>query len=227
VGLVRTEHGSRPCECQAGESITRHLKQAGIPNGYENASFENFQITDDNRPLFNLARRFAEDFLPGKGRRGLLMTGSVGNGKTHLAVSALRLLVSSRGARARFLDMRSLYDRLRASYDESVSETQAQILRDAVTVDLVVLDDLGAVRLTDWVAEVTELLIGELYNRSSAVIVTTNFPNRRAGEGDPFEIMKATARPQTLGDRIGARMWSRLQQMCVSIEANGQDWRTR
>ena len=159
----------------------------------------------------------------------MLLTGSVGTGKTHLAVAALRVLVETRGVEGRFVDVRVLLDRLRSSYNDDAQESQEQILRPILKADLVVIDELGAARPSDWVFETLELLIGGLYNRVVPVIVTTNLPNLAAGataKANGNEYARA-ARPETLGDRIGARMWSRLQQMCASCEMIGPDWRGR
>jgi DNA replication protein DnaC len=179
-----------------------------------------------------MARRFAQDFLPGftgKDISGLLLTGSVGTGKTHLAVGVLRHLVEEKGIDGRFVTVPDFLDRLRQSYDKGAGETTGQIFAPTFAAGLVVIDELGAARGTDWVFETIELLIGGLYNRMTPVIVTTNFRNldpggsAAAGNND----YARAARPETLGDRIGARMFSRLQQMCTAVDMTGPDYRTR
>jgi DNA replication protein DnaC len=72
-----------------------------------------------------------------------------------------------------------------------------------------------------------ELLIGRLYNQSAAVIVTTNFLNLAPGAGQVQNEYARAMRPETLGDRIGARMFSRLQQMCAAVQIQGSDWRMK
>jgi DNA replication protein DnaC len=71
----------------------------------------------------------------------------------------------------------------------------------------------------------TELVIGKLYSANKAAIVTTNFPNAAPSSTSSQTGYERAARQETLGDRIGARMWSRLQQMCVPVEMIGPDFR--
>jgi DNA replication protein DnaC len=202
------------------------VKRARIPAGYELATLENFKPLPHNRQALGLARKFVADFTPGGKTAGLLLTGSVGTGKTHLAVGVLRKLAEVTGVEGRFVDVRELLDRLRSSYDASSFESQAGILKPILAADLVVVDELGAARPTDWSFETIELLIGGLYNRCVPIIVTTNFANLSAGgqAAGGNEYARA-ARQETLGDRIGTRMWSRLQQMCLSVDMSGPDWR--
>jgi len=236
VGLVPIEvkgkPSSRPCECQQGEGALARIHRAGIPAGFAHASFNSFQSREHNSRAIGLAWRFCEEFVPGKAHRspGLLLTGTVGAGKTHLAIAAMRELIVTKGIEARFVTVPQLLDRLRSSYDESAAESQRTILRPIFEADLVVIDELGAVRSSDWAFETIELLIGGLYNGCSPVIVTTNFPNFGAGKL-AVEMSRNTneyarsARPETLGDRIGARMFSRLQEMTVCVEMTGPDER--
>lgn len=234
IGFVRTERGaSAACSCQVQAEIDCRLRRAQIPPGFNGATLDNYQPRPHTKAAHAFARRFTEEFIPGRpaelsGRiSGLLMTGSVGTGKTHLAVGIARRLIQEKGIEARFVDVRELLDRLRNSYEDGARESQAQILAPIFKAELVVIDELGANRPTDWMFETVELLIGGLYNRLVTTIVTTNLPNQPAGgaaETGSNSYARA-ARPETLGDRIGMRMWSRLQQMCRPIEMIGPDWR--
>jgi DNA replication protein DnaC len=229
LGLVRTAGGSRPCPgCQETERHRAMIARSRIPAGYLDARISNFKITPTTQPAAMMARRFVHDFVPGvcdPKQPGLMFTGSVGTGKTHLAVGILRELIETKGIYGRFVDVRQLLDQLRSSYDDDAKESQAQILKPLLTADLVVIDELGAARSSEWVFETIELLIGGLYNRATPVIVTTNLANLGAGQSSSGNEYTRAMRQETLGDRIGARMFSRLQQMCVSVDMTGPDWR--
>lgn len=222
IGLVPTKAGSKPCVCQVEARIATRLKRAGIPPEFAGARLDNYVSTGGTSAALFTACRYVEEFLPGQTRTGLLLTGSVGLGKTHLAVGMVRALVRDKGVEARFYDVRELLERLRSTFDDNSPETEHQILDPLFRAELVVLDELGAVRNTDWAMETMEVIIGGLYNRQRPLIATTNYPNAPVAgiKGDIYN-----SHPLTLGDRIGARMFSRMQQMCAVIEMTGEDWR--
>ena len=229
VGLLRGEHGTYPCSCQKDLERVARLNRIGVPAGFETASLGNYIVSGDST-LQALAwcRRYVEEFVPGLTKVGLLFTGTVGVGKTHLAIGVARQLVEEKGIEARMVDMRVLLEQLRSSYDprdENTQESQGQILRPIFRNDLVLIDELGAAKPSEWVTETVELLIGTAYNQALPLIITSNFPNAAPGEGES-QLLRA-ARAQTLGDRIGIRMWSRLQQMCKPVEVTGPDWRRK
>jgi DNA replication protein DnaC len=229
-GFLRTETKSiRKCICIQEREVRWRVARSGIPVGYEGASFERFQAQSFTQRALLMARRFTESYLPtnalGSEPRGILFTGSVGTGKTHLAVSILRAVIIERGADGIFVDTRDMLARLRASYGQDATESEFSILQPLFKADIVVLDELGAVRPSDWAFEMTELVIGKLYSANKAAIVTSNFPNAAPGGTSSQTGYERAARQETLGDRIGARMWSRLQQMCVPVEMIGPDFR--
>lgn len=231
LGLLRGEKGSYPCSCQLEKDRRARVKRIGIPATFAQATLESYIAGKHSFQAVTMARRYVEEFIPGQTHGGLLFHGSVGVGKTHLGIGILRRLAEEKGVEARIVDVRELLDRLRSSYDERnqrSQESQAQILSPIFKADLILIDELGAAQPSDWVKETLELLIGTLYNQARPVIVTTNYANKPAGigEGDDNEYADLM-RPRTLGDRIGTRMWSRLQQMCKVIEINGPDWRQK
>src|SRR5205809_517529 len=92
--------GAERCNCRDGERSTLIEERAGIPPLYRNASLDNFKLPADNPiasrslgSVMNIVRTYAREF-PTETRPGLLLMGSPGIGKTHLAVAALRILIS-------------------------------------------------------------------------------------------------------------------------------------
>jgi len=225
VGLVATEKGSRPCECQLDNARRILIDAARFPGAYKHATLDNFKTVPHARMGILAANKLVAEMVPTRPGPGLLFSGSVGTGKTHLAVAIGRALIEKWALRIHFADVRDLLQRLRQSYGDQPRETERQILEPLKKAEVVILDELGAVRPTDWAFETTEAVIGTLYNTQTRVIVTTNFPNLPAGAAAAGSDYARAARQETLGDRIGARMWSRLQQMCVAIEMNGPDFR--
>jgi DNA replication protein DnaC len=171
------------------------------------------------------ARRFVESYPLETAGTGLLLTGSIGVGKTHLAVGILQSLVAERGATGLFYDYRDLLKQVQNSYNATVRETELEVLRPVFEAEVLVLDELGAAKPTDWVWDTVAHILNTRYNDRRTTIITTNYANLGplGTETGPRGLM----REETLGDRIGERMRSRLQEMCVVVEMQGEDFRQK
>jgi DNA replication protein DnaC len=234
VGLVRvvTETGlwvSRACECQEMERETRRLSAAHIPERYRHCTLDSFDTgfpgADPSLgPAYLMARQFAENYPVDTAGRGLLFVGTIGVGKTHLATGVLQRLVRERGAKCLFCDYRELLKKIQNSYNPQVNTTELELLRPVFSAEVLVLDDLGAQKPNEWVWDTVALILNTRYNDNLSTIVTSNYPDLPAGSGGLTDAEHA-AREQTLGDRIGDRMRSRLAEMCVRIKMAGPDFR--
>lgn len=223
------------CQCVTLAIQQRQLRLAQIPPRFEQSSFASFDLPGRGRSIqaaHRAAIAYVREWLPGVRDNGLLLHGPVGTGKTHLGVSIVRELVAGKGARGLFVDFRDLLKKVQASYSDATT-SEAKIFGPVFEADVVVLDELGAMRTTDWVADCIERILGERYNSGKSTIITTNFAMRGPGaihavDGGPESYARAAqsaVRESTLGDRIGARMYSRLQQMCKTIQVDGTDYR--
>jgi DNA replication protein DnaC len=176
-----------------------------------------------------MARRFVESYPVETNGKGLLLTGDIGVGKTHIAVGLLKELIAERGAQGLFYDYRELLKEVQNSYNPQVAATELGILRPVFDAEILVLDELGAAKPTDWVWDTVAQILNSRYNERRTTIITTNYPNEpalMAAVGDSAKIQATRSmRPETLGDRIGERMLSRLQEMCVVVEMRGKDFR--
>lgn len=229
--MVEREDGRRfvaECACRAEERRQRRLTAARIPERHRECTLENFWTnrSGTHRSLGE-ARMQAAGFVKGYPMdtygNGLLLVGPCGVGKTHLAVGILHTLVGEKGVNGRFVDCKQLLKELQNSYSANSEQTERQILRPALDAEVLVLDELGAARRTDWVSDMVEHVLNMRYNDRKTTIITTNLPYAPAG--GLMSAAKSAARPETLGDRIGERMLSRLQEMCVVVEMDGPDYR--
>jgi len=178
-----------------------------------------------------MMEKFVEGYPVHTDGKGLLLTGDIGGGKTHLAVGLLKELITRRGVLGMFYDYRELLKEVQNSYNREVTATELGILRPVFEAEVLVLDELGAAKPTDWVWDTVAQILNTRYNERRTTIITTNYANAAglmgtAGQGRETAAKQAM-REETLGDRIGERMLSRLQEMCVVVEMHGEDFRQK
>lgn len=223
------------CECRIRDRGERLLAAAHIPSRYQHCELSNFQCDSDNngqksiRNARFLAGRFVEEYPTDK--TGLLFVGSVGVGKTHLSVGIMKELIREKGIHCLFCDYRELLKSIQNSYNPQVQATEMEILRPVFDAEVLVLDELGAVRSTEWVFDTVNYVLNSRYNDNKTTIITTNFPDGAEQKDVDIDNLRSpstaerAARRETLGDRIGERMRSRLHEMCKKVEIEGPDFR--
>jgi len=159
---------------------------------------------------------------------GLLIIGQIGTGKTHLAVGITKELILNKGIQCLFYDYRELLKEIQNSYNATVQTTELDVLRPVFDTDVLILDELGAVKPTEWVWDTVSLILNTRYNNNRTTIITTNFEDQpAAGASGSISHARASTRAETLGDRIGERMRSRLHEMCRIIKMEGEDFRQK
>ncbi len=226
--------------------MPRLLGLAGIPDRYRRCSFENF-TTEDQNPgwrdqlvaAITRSRRYVEEFPTEEGRfneRGLLFTGPTGVGKTHLAVAVLSSLIQRYRVHALFEDCTALIHRLQSTFEPGSARGKQEVLNPILEAEVLLLDDLGAHRVSDWVGEILYLILNERYSARLPTLVTTNLrverDQRRADrhEGGVYDSqLEPRARLQTgresMYDRLDASLISRLHEMTRQIRIEAGDFR--
>jgi len=225
-----------PCDCGMEERARRAMERAHIPKRYEHCDFESYvtdladgqtwtsQHAQSLKQAKYITQRFVADY-PGATEKGLLFMGPSGVGKTHLAVAALKEMIR-RGHQGLFCDYRELLKEIQASYNPASESTEMGILEPVRTAEILVLDDLGASKPSDWVRDVVGIVLNSRYNEKRTTIITTNFFDRvETKEGVLPNGRKIVNRDETLADRISDRMRSRLYEMCRTVEVFAPDFR--
>ena len=222
------ERGVRRCDCQLRARADALLSGARIPRRYEHCELSNFDFEGSQlslAPARMAACRFVEEYPVDK--TGLLLVGTIGAGKTHLAVGIIKALIREKGIPCLFYDYRELLKEIQNSYNDSVQTTELGLLRPVFDAEVLVLDELGAVRPTEWVWDTVSLILNTRYNDSRTTIITTNFADEAAATVVRTLSPARANRDETLGDRIGERMRSRLHEMCRTVRMEGPDYRQK
>jgi DNA replication protein DnaC len=206
--------GARRCRCRIEERRAKLLEAARIPRRYERCSFANYHPVSGNGTqlqAFNYAFKLADEYPAVD--RGLLFMGPVGTGKTHISTAILRNLIG-KGIPCLFYEFGALLKEIQNSYNPVSRDSELSVLAPVYETEVLVLDELGASKPTDWVRDTMMQIINTRYNDRKLTIFTTNYTDSRR---QPSE--------ETLEDRIGARLRSRLYEMCKTVMVEGEDYR--
>ena len=225
---VGSEHDRRVtrCDCFVRTQAKHLLQSAGIPARYHDCDFSTYQTngTDGLAATKMKIQSWAAQYPLDRG--GLLLIGPSGVGKTHLAVAALKEL-TGKGFHCLFCDYRELLKQIQNSYNPSVQTTELDLLRPVFETDIVLLDDLGAVKPSEWVWDTVSIILNTRYNEKRTTLITSNFLDGPSAGMEAISGPRRATREETLGDRVGERMRSRLFEMCSLVLVNGKDYRRR
>ncbi len=207
---------SYPCACQAESRRTRRVEAARIPRRYfDHCTLEGFHLLRNNSLIY--ARRIAQEFIDEwpSPKSGILFMGGCGSGKTHLAVAILRgIIATDKPGKLLFANFQDLVQEIQASFDSDQAPSKSEILRPVLSADLLVLDELGSQKPTNFVQDTLYYIINTRYNEQRFTIFTTNYLDEPA---DPKD--------ESLEARIGKRLRSRLYEMTSTVPFAAPDYR--
>jgi DNA replication protein DnaC len=183
----------------------RLLGKSGLGKRFAGRRFETFNVTADTKEAYDACVSFCDTFS--EDSKGIRLVGNYGCGKTHLTASIIHRL-AEQGIGGVFVVVPELLRAIRRGYN-SPNEDSEKLVSLTEEAPLLVLDDLGAEKPSDWVREQLYVIINRRYENMLPTIVTTNCST------------------QELVDRVGQRTVSRLIEMTTPYKITAKDYRMR
>ena len=230
------------CECTSTDREARLLARARIPKRYEHCDFDNYETDLYGAENSGWDRSMAQAKLLVEGfareysaetEIGLLLMGPCGVGKTHLGVAALKDL-ARRGHDGIFYDYRELLKEIQSSYNPVNQTTEMDVLAPVLTAPLLVLDDIGSSKPSAWALETVGHILNTRYNEKRVTLITSNYLDADSAAGPRPAGPRVHTLPtgqavsgseESLADRVGQRIRSRLYEMCRTVEITAPDYR--
>jgi len=218
---------ARLCECEVRRQRIRLYNEAGIPSKYADARLVESRKDKDNSQAFLTFAAFANQYQ--RGSKGLLVVGGPGVGKTYLLCALLHDLIFHHGVPAQFRDFFHLLADLRSGYAQDKAESE--LIQPLVEVEVLAIDELGKGRNTPWEQNILDVIISHRYNSKKTTIFTSNYTDSKATTlAEPLRSKDSIASEaeqvrETLKERVGPRIYSRLGEMCDFVEMKGRDRR--
>lgn len=217
-----------PCEMQGLRLRIQRYNQAALPAAFAAATLDSWKPRTPAQA--NIHRRVGEwqawvlrQGLDAQGKlprqlRGIGLTGAPGVGKTHLMAALARSLTLELGVAVRFADFSQLLWDLKAGFQSGKGE--ADLVAPLATVDVLFVDELGKGRASEWEISILDSIVSARYNRGLTTFFSTNYPLQARLDSHGKKL--AT---ESLADRVGERIASRLSAMCDVFEVDGVDQR--
>ena len=200
------------CKCYWEGEKALLVRNAKIPTRYRHCTVDNYNDLDESQHIARVAAlKFVNEY-PGI-EVGLLFMGPCGVGKTHLAIGMIKKLITEKNVPCLFCDFRELMKEIKKTYGKDRIFSEYEVLEPVLTKTVLVLDELGGEKTTPWTLDILMYIVNTRYNMNRMTIFTCNFLDKSL-EGE-----------ESLTDRIGYRLRSRLYEMCKLVYIQGEDYR--
>ena len=218
---------AKMCACEERRVRVRLFNEAGVPGKYYDARLREQNRDKANADAFNTFQLLSRDYQ--KGHKGIVLMGHPGVGKTWLVSAFIYDLIFTHGTPVLFRDFFHLLNELKSGYSQNKPESE--LIDPLVAVEVLVIDELGKGRNSVWEQNILDVIISQRYNAQKTTIFTSNYTDssrttltERVRSKDPSLDSDVIVR-DTLADRIGPRIYSRLKEMCDFVAMRGPDRR--
>ncbi len=212
----------RGCSCGADPRRLALLTGLRLPVKFVSVSLDAYHPKNtDQAKAVARARRFVDEFVPrATGVRALLFCGPPGTGKTHLLTAMLKELAMKKAVRCRYEEFFLLLSDIRDGFSKGMSSREW--LEPLRSVDVLAIDEIGkGGKNREFEQGVLDEIISVRYNAGRPTLLATNYP--RAGATWKFGAEGEVA--ESLEQRVGSRIYSRLHDLCDIVDVVGTDHR--
>ena len=226
-------------DCEQIKQSVQLYNNARIPRRYLNSRLNPNDRDPENEMVFDLLgsifrllpQRLSNPNLlqtDSEDLKGMVLMGPPGTGKTHLMAGFAYQCTIGHRISCIFQSFAELLSELRQGYSDGKSDME--IVEPHLQTDILIIDDMGKGRNSDWELGILDMLISERYNRNQIIMVTTNFTESE--ENTLKEQIRSRDKTETehfisdtINRRVGERIHSRLKEMCYFENLLGRDRR--
>ena len=196
--------------------VERIIKNSKMSKRNLNYKFDNFSSNTSNKKVLDNLKNYSEKLVNGIEKKGLVLVGNNGVGKTHLACSIANKLIEN-GTPVIYGTLINLLAELRNSYDTDNNISEIEIIKLYENVDILIIDDLGKEKPSEWGLEKLFTIINSRYENNLPVIITTNY-----NQNSLLERLSLNGEIETAKSII-----SRLYEMCYLVKIDDIDHRIK
>lgn len=185
--------------------IDKLFSISNLGERFSKSTFESFLDRNGSETAYKVAVKYVKTFKEWNGE-SLMLWGEPGNGKTHLAAAIVNEL-SKKGYIVVFQSVPELLQRIRSTFNSENKENETQIMRALLECDLLILDDIGAEKTTEWVEEKLFNIIDGRYRKELPTLYTSNLE------------------PKELKNQVGKRSYDRMVETSLTVKNEAASYR--
>ena len=198
------------------EKVERTIKNSRMSKRNLNYKFDNFEENENNKNVLKNLKEYTQNLTDGITKKGVIIVGPNGVGKTHLVCSIANELIIN-GKTVIYGTLINLLSEIRNSYNIENNINELEILKLYKTADLLIIDDLGKEKPSEWGLEKLFTIINSRYENDLPVVITTNY-----NQDALITKLSINGEIETAKSII-----SRLYEMCYLVKIEDKDHRIK